>query len=140
LWCSDCNVTTDLFGAFFINIEIPTNGLTSTSQKIRNQPLITRARLLLSNKPKVVDDINVERQLVPTPLSASLPLDALSRQVGKDRLGHHMVAKLLWHVGQHWIFDEGIIGEREMLESYHGNEQLRETFQKKIPVIEPPQK
>jgi hypothetical protein len=34
LWCGDCKVSIILLGAFFINIEISINQLTSTSWKI----------------------------------------------------------------------------------------------------------
>jgi hypothetical protein len=40
LWCGDYKGSFVMFGAFFINVEISTNRLTSTSRKIGTQPLI----------------------------------------------------------------------------------------------------
>jgi hypothetical protein len=68
-------------------------------------------------------------------LSPGLPLDALWKRVGKESLGHHMVAKLLKHVGQHQIFDEAGIGKQVMLKSFHGKEQTGNTFSKNIPYL-----
>jgi hypothetical protein len=46
-----------------------------------------------------------------------------------------MVAKLLHCVGQRWIFDETVIGGQEMLESLHGKEQPKKTFQEIPPSL-----
>jgi hypothetical protein len=81
-----------------------------------------------------VDSVDVELYLVPTPPSTSSPLDALWKWVGEECLSHHMVTKLLSHVGQRRTFDEVIGGERETLESFHGKEQRGKTFQEICPT------
>jgi hypothetical protein len=40
MWCSECKILIVLLGAFFINVEISINQLTSTFQKIGIQPII----------------------------------------------------------------------------------------------------
>jgi hypothetical protein len=58
----------------------------------------------------MMDDVDVELHLIPTPSSPDLPLGAFGGGggwVGEEQLGHIMVAQLLRHVGQHWI----IVGE-----------------------------
>jgi hypothetical protein len=48
-----------------------------------------------------------------------------------------MVAEFLRHVGHHWIFDESIIGEREMLKSFHEKEQPGKNFKKNPTYLAP---
>jgi hypothetical protein len=43
--------------------------------------------------------------------------------MGEKRLGRLMVEELFRCVGQHWVIDETIVGEREMLNPFHGKEQ-----------------
>jgi hypothetical protein len=80
-----------------------------------------------------VDGVDVELQLAPTPLSPGSPLDALLGRVGKERQGHHMVAKSLHPVGQRQICVEAVTVERETLESFHGKEEPGKTFQEILP-------
>jgi hypothetical protein len=81
----------------------------------------------------MVDGVDVELQIALTPLSPGSPLDALWRRVGKECLGHHMVAKLLQRVGQRQIFDDAVIGERVTLESFNVKEQTRKPFFNPLP-------
>jgi hypothetical protein len=43
----------------------------------------------------MMDCVDVELQLIPTPLSLVSSINALWRWVGEEHLGQHMVAKLL---------------------------------------------
>jgi hypothetical protein len=73
-----------------------------------------------------MDSVDVE-QLIPPPTRSDPPLNALWGWVGDDHLGHLMMAELFQRVGQHRIIVKTIVGERETLNPFHGNEQQGKT-------------
>jgi hypothetical protein len=79
------------------------------------------ASLCSSLKPETVDGINMEH-LVPMSKRPDPLIHALWGWIGDNCLGRLMMVELFLRVGQHRVIVETIIGEREMLDPFHGKE------------------
>jgi hypothetical protein len=82
--------------------------------------------LCSSLKPESMDGVDVEH-LILLPTRSDLPLYVLYGRVGEKCQDRLVVAELFWHVGEHRVDIETVIGERETLNPFHGKEQPGKT-------------